>query len=221
MTAIREKQAHLWERDPHDWYVEPYECSASLFIEEDFDGPIWDPACGLGRIVEEARLAGHQAIGTDIVSRSPLCGATSDFLQPTYTPLFRNIVTNPPFGIAEDFVNKALSILPDQGKLAVIVPLVWLSGFSSKRDWLPRSPLKTVYSISPRPSMPPGSVILAGIKPGNGTKDFAWLVWQKGHVGVAAMKFLNTNNAKRGRKSSLLKMGGGSYEQSTKKRAGS
>lgn len=217
MAVKREKQAHLWERDPHDWYVEPHECSTALFMVEDFQGTIWDPACGMGRIVQAARSVGHVAIGSDIVSRSDLCDRTSDFLERSHTPLFRNIVTNPPFGLAELFVREALRILPKGGKLAVILPLVWLSGFSSKRNWLPQSPLKTVYSISPRPSMPPGRVIEAGVRPGNGTKDYAWLVWQKGHTGVASMKFLNTNLVKESRVPSRLATGEVFNEQGTAK----
>jgi hypothetical protein len=214
MAVIREKQAHLWERDPHDWYVEPYECSAALFSVEEFEGSIWDPACGIGRIVESARSAGFQSIGTDLVSRGPICSRISDFLCREYTPEFSNIVTNPPFRLAEEFIREAIEILPSKGKLAAILPLVWLSGFSSKRDWLPRSPLKTVYPLSPRPSMPPGKVIEAGIRPGNGTKDFAWLVWQRDFEGLASVKFLNTNLFK-GSAPKRSKRGG-KYEQGAK-----
>jgi hypothetical protein len=103
---------------------------------------------------------------------------------------------NPPFGLAEDFVREAIEIVPRGGKVAVILPLVWVSGFSTKRDWLPNSPLCTLYPISPRPSMPPGRVIEAGEKPGNGTKDFAWLVWQNGYCGEASVRFMNTNEVK-------------------------
>jgi hypothetical protein len=205
MPVIREKDAHIWERDPLDWYVEPPECSAALFQLEEFRGGVWDPACGLGRIVDQALLAGFSAIGTDIVSRSAACVAEVDFLNRNFTPEFSNIVMNPPFGRAEEFVREAIRITPDGGKVAAILPLVWVSGFSSKRDWLPHSPLHTLYPISPRPSMPPGKVIEAGIKPGNGTKDFAWLVWQVGYSGNASVRFMNTNIARKNRSRSAPK----------------
>lgn len=199
MAVIREKDAHIWERDPLDWYVEPHECSAALFQLEEFVGTVWDPACGSGRIVEQAQKASLPAFGTDIVRRSDFCQSQMDFLDRPSTPEFANIVTNPPFSHAEDFVREAIRITPVGGKIAVILPLVWVSGFSSKRDWLPHSPLKTLYPISPRPSMPPGKVIEAGIKAGNGTKDFAWLVWQVGYSGNASVRFMNTNIAKSAR----------------------
>lgn len=42
MSAI-EKAAHIWERDPNDFYVEEEWCSARLFAEEHFANSIfWD-----------------------------------------------------------------------------------------------------------------------------------------------------------------------------------
>lgn len=197
MAEKKKKDAHLWERDIHDWYVEPFECSRALFQTETFQGPIWDPACGFGRIVTQARSLGLEAYGSDIVSRSEFCEFTADFFDMGTVPTFTNIVTNPPFGRAEEFVRKSIELIPEGGKVGAILPIVWLAGFSSKRDWLPVSPLKKVYPISPRPSMPPGRVIAEGIRPGNGTKDFCWLVWQRGYTGQAEVEFLNTKLAKR------------------------
>jgi hypothetical protein len=46
--------------------------------------------------------------------------------------------------------------------------------------WLEHLPLETVWLLTPRPSMPPGSSIAAGQKPGGGSQDFCWLVFRKG-----------------------------------------
>ena len=66
---LRKRESHLWERDEHDWYVEPEWCSQRLFEKEIFLGEVFDPACGLGRIVIEARNAGLSAGGMDLVDR--------------------------------------------------------------------------------------------------------------------------------------------------------
>lgn len=193
MTILKQKKAHIWDRDPNDWYVEPYECSRALFDLEDFVGTVWDPACGLGRILESAKNSGHKVIGSDIIHRSDYCDFQKDFLTIQADEiLFDNIVSNPPFNLAEQFVRHSLDLLPDGGKLGMILPMVWLSGFSMKRSWLPTSPLSKYYAISPRPSMPPGAVIDAGVRAGNGTKDFAWFVWQKGYCGQPSVGFMNT-----------------------------
>lgn len=196
MAKIREKQAHLWERDEYDWYVEPRECSRALFTVERFEGVVWDPACGSGRIVQQAKALGLDAVGTDVVHRSSYCLRKLDFLKDGQISDFGNIVTNPPFSDAEEFIRRALKIVPHGGKIAAILPIVWLTGFSTKRNWLPISPLRKVFPLSPRPSMPPGRVIEAGERPGNGTKDYCWLLWQVGYTGSAEVVFLNTSKAR-------------------------
>jgi hypothetical protein len=66
---LRKRESHLWQRDEHDWYIEPIWCSARLFEAEKFEGGIWDPACGSGRIPQAAIDAGLEAVGTDLIAR--------------------------------------------------------------------------------------------------------------------------------------------------------
>jgi hypothetical protein len=56
-------------RTNSDFYIEPEWCSERLFAVEQFTGAIWDPCCGIGRIVEAARRAGYPTIASDIVDR--------------------------------------------------------------------------------------------------------------------------------------------------------
>lgn len=197
MPTQKKKNAHLWDRNDNDWYVEPSVCSLALFDVVQFKGPVWDPACGMGRILKSAQVSGFDTIGSDVEKRTDDCDFLADFLSNHSLPEVEfDVVTNPPFAIAEDFVRKTIDILSHGRRGAFVLPIVWMAGFSSKRDWLPSSPLRYVLPISPRPSMPPGEVLCAGERPGNGTKDFAWFVWEKGFTGKPALEFLNTNNHK-------------------------
>ena len=38
------KMAHVWERDPLDWYQEPTSATEALLTVESFVGGVWDPA---------------------------------------------------------------------------------------------------------------------------------------------------------------------------------
>src|SRR6202035_4229037 len=67
----RAEKSHLWKREENEHYVEEMWCSRRLFDVEQFQGEIIDPACGFGRIVESALLAGYSAGGADIVQRAP------------------------------------------------------------------------------------------------------------------------------------------------------
>ena len=189
MSKKRKLNAHLWERHPDDWYVEPEGVSARLFDMEDFgDDPlILDPACGSGRIVRAAHEAGYAAVGADKVSRTIDCSHVCDFLTEKFAG-FDWVVSNPPFSLCAmryrndpppPFVVKALSVA--RVGVAMLLPLPWLAGATRSR-WLASSGLARVLVCVPRPSMPPGPVIEAGEDPGGGEEDFAWFIFRKGHT---------------------------------------
>jgi len=191
---LRKRKSNLWQREANDWYQEPSWCSLRLFEEERFNGAIHDPACGGGNIVRSAAASGLDAAGWDIVMRdAAACNGLQDWL--TYDgPSFDNIVSNPPFALCDDrktgahpFVEKCLA--KARRKVALLLPANWVQGDKRSR-WLDRSPLRRVYFITPRPSMPPGAVIAAGQKPGNGTTDYAWFVWQVDYDGPAEICWL-------------------------------
>lgn len=183
---LRKRESHLWARDDHDWYVEPRWCSERLFEVEKFEGGVWDAACGIGRIIESARGAGLHAYGTDLIERTEVYFGGVDFLR-CVKPWGSNIVSNPPFKIAEAFVKHALQLA--ERKVAMLLPANWVQGDKRSR-WLQSTPLARVYFITPRPSMPPGAVVAAGGKPGNGTTDYCWMVWHRGRIGPADIRWL-------------------------------
>ena len=191
---LRKRESNLWERQEHDWYVEPVWCSGRLFEEEPFRGFVWDPACGQGNILTAGRVAGIPIFGSDIVARFDGC-EVKDFVHGLGPHEFvDNIVSNPPFGLCDDrkagtypFVEQALRYA--MRKVALLMPANWVQGDKRSR-WLETTPLRRVWFISPRPSMPPGDVLAAGAKPGNGTTDFAWFVWVKNYDGRPEIRWL-------------------------------
>lgn len=191
---LRKRESSLWAREANDWYQEPRWVSKRLFEEESFRGRICDPACGGGNIVLSAMEAGLDCIGMDVVQRTEAFGSIKqDWL--TYDgPAFDNIVSNPPFGLCDDrktgtypFVEKCLQ--KAERKVALLLPANWVQGDRRSR-WLEDLPLRRVYFISPRPSMPPGHVIAAGHKPGNGTTDYAFLIFQQDYDGTPEIRWL-------------------------------
>lgn len=182
------KNARVWERQAEDWYVEPEWCSERLLYVEKFSGYITDPACGMGRIVQSALKHGYFADGSDIVSRSPVCAYVRDFLSDKFVypkSVKPDIISNPPFDLFEQFARKAITIC--DGKVAML----WLVRRLVAARWLQETPLARVWLLTPRPSMPPGEVILRGDKPGNGTQDFCWLVWDKNYKGQPHIAWLH------------------------------
>jgi beta-xylosidase len=75
-------------------------------------------------------------------------------------------------------------------KVALLLPATWHLGDKRSR-WLETTPLRRIWCLTPRPSMPPGAVILAGETPGGGTQDFAWYVWLRGYDGIDPSLFFD------------------------------
>ena len=71
------------------------------------------------------------------------------------------------------------------------IAMIWLTRRLNAARWLQDTPLARIYLLTPRPSMPPGHVILAGEKPGGGKQDFCWLVFECGHAGPPDVRWLH------------------------------
>lgn len=199
----RERKSHIWDRDPHDYYVEPEWCSVRLFDVERFSGPICDPACGSGRIVRAARQAGYDANGLDIVCRWR-DAEIDDFLSPHWRGpqndgRVANIVSNPPFGPCNRVIDGLIPFVdacPDraQAKVALLLPLPWMAG-DDRAQWFARRPPYRIRVLTPRPSMPTGAVIEQGAKAEGGKSEFAWFIWQRGYEGPTMLSHLRRDGA--------------------------
>lgn len=184
------KKAHVFEREEHDWYIEPRWITDALLGVERFEGQILDPCCGSGNIVRAAREHGYDVIGNDIVRRSEYCDRVVDFLEED--EMVDNIIANPPFKLCNKapypFVEHALRRA--RYKVAFVMHRSWLFG-DRRGVWLGGKPLYQVHMIAPRPSMPSGHLIMDGGKIGGGTIDFVWCVFLRGYNGAPQMNFLN------------------------------
>ncbi len=177
------KKSHLWERDPHDWYVENTWADEGLFAKVQFEGPIIDPCCGMGRVLDAAQDAGYETLGYDIIDRG--AGKRHPFLIRDFftaeIPAI-NIACNPPYKYDDEFVRRAVAMT--QRKCAILLNAQWANG-SERSLWLETLPLAAVYAITPRPSMPPGAVIMGGEAAGNGMKDYSWYVFERGYPSIS------------------------------------
>jgi len=193
--AKRVRVSHVWEKDPDEFYQEPEWCSRRLFAEETFFGDIWDPCCGSGTIVRNALARGFKAYGSDIANRG--FGATSDFLAMRDGDWVNSVVCNPPFGLARLILAHALT-LKRTAKIAIIFPTAQLNAAGSNdpsRNWISGAPLKRVWLMTPRPSMPPGRVIAAGGKAAGGKVDYCWMVFERGYDGRPELRWLRRDEA--------------------------
>ena len=77
----------------------------------------------MSRVLE---AAGYEVVSRDLVDRG--YGEVADFLAIDNLEWDGNIVTNPPYKYAQEFVEKALSIIPEGKKVAMFLKLTFLEG---------------------------------------------------------------------------------------------
>ncbi len=174
---------HL-QRERDDFYPTHPGATKALLAVEKFQGAIWEPACGYGDMSRVLEAAGHQVISTDLVDRGYGIGGC-DFLM-EWKPRAPNVVTNPPFKHALEFVDRALSLA--DGKVAMFLRLAFLEGVE-RGNWFPATPLARVWVMSRRVPMQRGRLSAKG--DGHGVIAFAWFVWEIGHVGPATLGWLD------------------------------
>ena len=88
-------------RPDNDFYPTSPDAVEALLMVEKFDGPIWEPACGDGAICKVLEANGYTVVATDLIDRG-YGESPHDFLTSNLT--CDNIITNPPFILAEDFI---------------------------------------------------------------------------------------------------------------------
>lgn len=153
-----------------DFFPTPRWATFALIDNEQFDGDIWECACGDGAMSRVLEGAGTSIISSDLYDRG--YGEIGvDFLSPNR--MADNIVTNPPYNCAEGFV--ASGIKHSRRKLALLLRLAFLEGANRANTIFSHSPPSRVWVFSERITFYP-----SGISPkGSGTTAYAWFVWDK------------------------------------------
>ena len=77
-------------------------------------GTLWEPACGAGHMVGAMQRPGFGVIATD-------ARTGHDFLTDPPRRFFRGIVTNPPYGLATEFIERAIGVMPRDGFAAMLL----------------------------------------------------------------------------------------------------
>lgn len=104
-----------YERRERDLYETPAWVTEALIPHlPASDCIIWEPAAGGGKMVAALKASGIDVEASDIATGR-------DFLtQPCPCP-FGAIVTNPPYELATEFIQRALSLIPAHGFVAMLL----------------------------------------------------------------------------------------------------
>jgi len=173
------------DRQTEDFYATEPKATELLLELESFAPDIWEPACGQGHISEVLINKGHCVKSTDLIDRG-YGSSTEDFLL--YDGYWDgDIITNPPYKLAQQFIEKSLSLIPDGRRVAMFLPIRYLEGKARKRMFL-RFPPEKIYVSSSRLKC----AINGSFEEMTGSAVcYSWFIWKKGFSGDTVIKWFN------------------------------
>ena len=174
------------ERVENDYYATPPESTIALLEREKFFGGILEPCCGEGHISEVLKDYGYDVVSNDLVDRG--YGEFNEDYLKTDKLKATNVITNPPFKYAKEFIEKSLH--DTTGKVAMFCKIQLLEGVS-RRKMFENTPLKTVYVFTKRQNpLRNGSPVDENGKKWASTMCFAWFVWEHGYEGKPSIEWI-------------------------------
>lgn len=178
----------LGNREKYDYYATDPRAVEELLKLEKFDRNIWEPACGEGHISKILEREGYNVLSTDLIDRSFGRGGC-DFLGQTEC-YDGDIITNPPYKYALEFVEHALELITNGHKVAMFLRLQFLEG-KSRRRLFDKHPPRTVYVSSSRINCCKNGNFSPEQRSNNSAQAYAWFIWEKGYKGDPVIKWFN------------------------------
>lgn len=176
------------ERQQEDYYATHPIAGEWLLELEQFNHDIWECACGERHLSKVFEGASYNVRSSDIADR---CGnEVFDFLSEENTSWHGDIITNPPYKLAVEFINKALSIIPNGYKVAMFLKVQFLEG-KSRKELFENYPPHVVYVSSSRIMCAKNGDFQALQQGGGSAVAYAWFVWKKGYKGETTIKWFN------------------------------
>jgi hypothetical protein len=166
-----------------DYYATPPKALEDLLQREKFER-VWECADGEGHLCGVLKKYGLLSKHSDLIDRG--CGEIIDFLK-WQGKWDGDIITNPPYRQALQFVLHALEIVPEGRKVAMLLKIQFLEGKQRRKLLFNDNRPIRIYVWSNRISC-----ALNGkfdeIKHGS-PMMFAWFVWEKGFKGDPVIKW--------------------------------
>ena len=174
------------EREKNDYYAtDPIASKFLLELESDLSN-ILEPACGEGHLSKEFINHGKKVYGCDLVDRG--FGVQYNFFD--IEKWDGDIVTNPPYKYAKEFVEHALDIVDEKRKVCMFLKLTFMESKKRKQLFINHPP-KTIYVSSSRIACAKNGDFNEIKKNGGIAVAYAWYVWEKGYKGDTKVKWFN------------------------------
>lgn len=186
-TCLGASNHALEDREIEDYYAtDPKAAKLLLEVEPELNN-IWECACGEGHLAKVFSKVGKLQLASDLIDRG-YGNAFFDFLDRVEEGKYDgDIVTNPPYKFAKEFIEKALGIVKIGRKVAMFLKVTFLEG-KARKEFFKKNPPKTIYVCSGRiPCAKNGDFD----KYPSSAIAYAWYVWEKGFTGKPTIEWIN------------------------------
>lgn len=178
------------EREIDDYYAtDPKALEVFLDkIEEDgikLHNNIWECACGEGHLSKVLESRGYKVWSTDLVDRGYGNGNT-DFLKSIPDSWCGDVLTNPPYKYAKEFVEKALEVTRIGAYIVMFLKIQFLEG-QGRRELFKKYPPKYVYVNSARQTCYINGDMSRKM---SSPSCYCWFVWEKGFNGEPIIRWI-------------------------------
>lgn len=183
------------DREENDYYATDPK-SLEIFLNKlkqdgiELHKKIWECACGEGHLSKILEEKGHEVLSTDLVNRGyGEVNEHTDFLNGkyyTYTKFDGDILTNPPYKYAKEFVETGINKIENGNYVIMFLKIQFLEG-QARKKLFEKYPPKYVYVNSARQ--------LCAM---NGEFEkykatalcYCWFVWEKGCTGETIIRWI-------------------------------
>lgn len=173
--------------EKHDFYATDPKTVYELLERESFSNEILEPCVGMGHIANVLKEKGYNATCSDLIDRSYPNTTIKNFFD--YDKNTLDIITNPPYKLATEFLKHFLEISENDTKIALFLKLTFLEGI--KRGKLFKTnPPKTVYVYSSRRNVARGGDFDT-YKNVSTPVAYAWFIWEVGYNGDTTVKWID------------------------------
>ena len=174
------------EREVNDYYAtDPQAIDFLLSSGAELSHNLWECACGEGHLSKRLLERGYDVRSTDLVYRGFGVGGV-DFLS-VYAPFDGDIITNPPYKYAKEFVEHALDIITPGNNVFMFLKLQFLEG-KGRKELYDRQELKTVYISRSRIKCAKNGKFE---EISSSAVAYGWFQFQKGYIGDPVIKWIN------------------------------
>lgn len=148
---------------------------------------IWECACGQGHLSEVLKKRGYEVYSTDIIDRG-YGDEQIDFLNEKYfqDDLMADILTNPPYKFAQEFVEKALDRQFKGFYTIMFLRIQFLEG-QARKKLFEKYPPKYVYVNSARQICYINGNMNKKI---SSASCYCWFIWEKGYKGEPIIRWI-------------------------------